>query len=127
MKKLFIVLLLTVVSFNLFAENKRNELYRNIDLFNELYLDEVCGVNNEVLYYEIMTKQGSSSRITFLIRSFDKTASLRFLNQLKQCKDKDFKKYILDYVDKNNNISFLWDDYEIDGKRIHEYYCYKLE
>lgn len=127
MKKLFIVLSLVFAVSGLFAENKRNELYRNIDLYNELYLDEVCDENNEVIYYEIMTRQGTSSRITYLIRSYNKTASLRFLSQLKECKEKDFKKYILNYADKNSNLTFLWDDYEIEGKRIHEYYCYKLE
>ena len=128
MKKNVIFLLFVLVASGLFAEKlHRNEIYRNIDLSRELYFYEVFNENNELMFYELETVQDFSNSSTFYIRSLDKKTLLKFLNDLKRCSDRDYKKYITEYEKNNNNLSFLWDDYKIIGNSINEYFCYELK
>lgn len=130
MKKKFLFLLLLFVVSGLFAEEPklyRNEIYRNIEYPKELFLYEVMDENNKIYYYEIKTSQNYYDEIIIYIRSYDKKLLTKFLNDLRQCEDKDFKKYITRYAENHDNLTFLWEDYKVDNNEIDEYLCYKLE
>jgi malate/lactate dehydrogenase len=112
----------------LVAENLyKKEIYKSLDYSNDLYMYEIYNENDEVVYYEIKTTQEYLNQTIFYIRSYDKKLLTKFLNELRKCEKRDFKKYITDYAKNNDNLVFLWDDYKIDDKNINEYFCYELE
>ena len=127
--KRFIVLICLLFACNLlFAEEiYKNEIYRNISYDKELFMYEISNKENKIIYYEVKTIQSYYNRTIFYIRSYDKKLLTKFLNNLRQCDSKDFKKYINDYIKNNDNLTFLWDDCKIDNNYIDEYFCYKLE
>ena len=128
MKKLFLIFLLTFVSFGLFAETLyQNEIYRDISYDKELFMYEISNSDKEILYYEVKTVQNYYNQTIFYIRSVDKKLLTKFLNDLRRCNNRDFKIYINNYLQNNKNLTFLWDDCKIEGKYINEYFCYKLE
>ena len=128
MKRFILVLLLVLSAYGLFAENiSKKEIYRNIDYDKELFMYEIYNENNEIIYYEVKTIQNYSNSTIIYIRSLDKKLLTKFLNNLRQCNNKDFKTYINNYLERATNLIFLWDDCEIVGDNIEEYYCYKLE
>ena len=127
MKRFIILICLLFACHLLFAETlHRKEIYRNIDYSKELYMYEIYNESEELVYYEVKTSQNYSNRTIFYIRSYDKKILTKFLNDLRRCPDKDFKKYINAYAKNNDDLVFLWDDYKIENKDIDEYFCYKL-
>lgn len=128
MKKSIILICLLFACHLLVAENLyKKEIYKSLDYSNDLYMYEIYNENDEVVYYEIKTTQEYLNQTIFYIRSYDKKLLTKFLNELRKCEKRDFKKYITDYAKNNDNLVFLWDDYKIDDKNINEYFCYELE
>lgn len=124
MKRIILVLLLILSASGLFAEAKyKKEIYRNLSYDKELFLFEIYDDNDEIIYYEIKTNQGYSNSTTCFVRSYDKKALTKLLNNLRLCNDKDFKKYLQN----NKDVTFLWDNYDIVANSIKEYFCYSLE
>ena len=126
MKKLFLIFLLTFVSFNLFAtEYKQTYEKKNVYTNHFLYMYEVYE-DNKLVCYRIDTRQrpNYNKNIECTIISENKKAIMKLLSGLVDCYENDYYKYISNY----SGLTFLDDEYGPDDfGRMTERYCYEIK
>ena len=129
MKKSIILTCLLLACNLLFAKaTSKKEIFRKLNNSYELFLYEIYDEKEELIYYEIKASQGILNESISYVRCYDKKTIIKFLSQLSKCPDYDYKKYISNYAENNDNLTFLWDDYEIKfNSNFIETFCYKLE
>lgn len=130
--KRFIVLTCLLLACNLLPAYTVKELYRKINNYDNrhLYLYEAYSEESkDFIFYELETKETRKSvRTIYRLRSDDVEKLKRFIIYLqKKYDDKKYSEAILDYLEENEDLVFLWDKVELGQSENTEIFCYKFK
>ena len=130
--KRFIVLICLSFACHLLSAYTVKELYRKINNYENRFLYLYEAYDNEgkdFIFYELETNETKKGvRTVYRIRSDDVEKLKRFvIYLLKKYEEKKYSEAILEYLEDNEDLFFLWDRVDLDQAINIETFCYKFK